>query len=116
MDLSENIERSHLIFSIPLRFTLNIILRVGEMKEIIFPILEVSSGLNLVLGKHHLLLSVCVCVHFKDDAISFQDAVRNKGSLDGRWNLIIRHLIYKRHFVGICPICKPLSELLLFFT
>ena len=80
-------------FSILLRFTLNKTLSMGEMRGIIFPVLEVSLGLNLVLGQHHLLLAICVCVHFKDDTVSFWDAMRNKGSLDGKWNVIIRQYI-----------------------
>ena len=51
-------------FSIPLRFTLNIIPRVGDMKEIIFPILRVSSDLNLVQGQHYPLLPVYTCAYF----------------------------------------------------
>lgn len=94
-------------FSIPLRFTLNIIPRMGDMKEIIFPIIRVSSDLNLVQGQHYSLLPVhacayfiffmCwtqrMCLHYKDDAISFKKAMRIKESLDEKRNIIIRHNI-----------------------
>ena len=32
-----------------------------------------------------------MCLHDKDDAISFKNAVRNKESLEEKWNIIIRH-------------------------
>lgn len=64
MDLSQNTEKKPSYCSIPVRFTLNIIPRVGDMKEIIFPIFRVSSDLNLVQGKHYSLLPVYACAYF----------------------------------------------------
>lgn len=75
------------------------------MKRIISPVLGVSSGLHLVLEHHHLLLAVCVCISTLEMMQSLsQVAMRNNRSLSGKWNIIIGHLVYKRHCVGFCPL------------
>lgn len=71
------------------------------MKRII---LGVPSGIPLVLEHHHLLLALCVCVSALEMMQSLsQVAVRNNRSLSGKWDIIIGHLVYKRHCVGLCP-------------
>ena len=34
-----------------------------------------------------------MCLHFKDDAISFKNAMSDKDSLDEKWDIIFRHNI-----------------------
>ena len=78
MDLSENTgkkKKKPSYFSIPLRFTLNIIPRMGDMKETIFPIIRVSSDLNLMQGQHYSLLSVYTCAYFIFLCVGHRDCV-----------------------------------------